>query len=460
MNSLLLLALMGPAFASGPPDFDAHARSFRDTLAALVKADMTNPPGNEARGVDILAKRLSAADIPYQITEFAPGRKNLVARLKGSGQKRPLLLLAHIDVVGVKDQVWTTAPYELTEKDGFFYGRGVVDDLGSAAVHLEVLIAIQASGLKLQRDLIVAFTGDEESGGGGIRYLLEKHPEMIDADMALNEGGAPLLRADGKHKYVALQVAEKTYQDYTLITKGQTGHSSVPRGNNAIYRLSRALTRLASFQAERRLIPATRAYFNALAAVEEPKKAKAMRALVAARGKLPQWALDEVEESPRFASMLTTSCVATLVSGGSRANALPAEARANVNCRLLPDETPEQVRERLRKVVSDPEVEITLDNSFGSAPASPVDSEVTRTIAKLVEETWPGTPVVPMMQTGATDSRFLRLRGIPAYGFTPLAMYEADTVRAHGIDERLPVASVRPGIELLYRVVTRLAASQ
>lgn len=430
---------------------------FRTMLSDLVKADTTNPPGNESRAVKVIAARLKKVGIPYEIVTFAPGRDNIVARLKGTGEEKPLLLLAHLDVVGTKDQKWSVPEHELTEKDGYLYGRGVGDDLGMVAANLEIFIELKTSGAALKRDVILAFTGDEESGGAGLKFLLANRPELVNAGIALNEGGRPVI-IDGKVKYFNFQVAEKVYQDFTLSTKGDTGHSSVPRKDNSIYRMARALDRLGQFEAESRLIDATRAYFKELAKIETGEKAAAMRTLVAANGsKLPKGALKVVKADPLKASMLSTTCVATMLNAGTKANALPPEAHANVNCRLLPDETAEQVQARLAKVINDPRVEIKAEGHLGFAGPSPTQGEVPTAVREVVNEVWPGAGVVPAMMTGATDSRFLRSKNIQSYGVHPIAMEEADSIRAHGVDERLPVASIQPGLEFLHRLVVKLA---
>ncbi len=445
------------AYADFQPDFAASERSFRETLTALVRADTTNPPGNEARAVKILSERLKKEKIPFTVVEFAPGRQNIVARLKGSGAKKPLLLLAHIDVVGTKDQKWSVPDHDVTEKDGYLYGRGVLDDLAMAVANLETFIQLKRSGLTLSRDVILALTGDEESGGSGIRYLLKNRPELLDAEISLNEGGGIVLNDEGKVTSAELGVAEKIYVDLELITRGETGHSSRPRKNNSIYRLAKALDKLAGYHEEERLIPVTRAYLKAQAGLEKPAMKRAMTALANARGKLPEAALKTVRQDPVWSPLLHTTCVATMLSAGTKVNALPPEAHANVNCRLLPDETPQQARERLIKIVADPEVKVELAGDFGSAPASPETGLVPTAVRDLIAETYPGVPVIPTIEMGATDSRFLRAKGVASYGFSTIAGSEKDGLRAHGIDERIPAASIRPGLELAYRLTLKLA---
>lgn len=469
-TSSLLVALVALACSShrvaatvpapGNPDFDAAAKSARVILEALVQADMTNPPGNEARAVAIGVKRLEHAGISFQVTEFAPGRENLVARLSGDGSAEPVLLLAHTDVVGAAGQDWSVPAHALTEKGGHLYGRGVNDDLGMAAVELEVLLLLKKSGLPLARDVIVAWTGDEESGGAGVQWLLANQPESIRAGVVLNEGGGIVLDADGRPARVQLQTAEKTYQDFTLTTYGPTGHSAVPLGDNAIYRMSRALSRIGRHRFPARLLPVTRANLAARAKREKGDLARAMQRLATAKGALPADPLATADRDPVLSANLRTTCVATQIQGGTRANALPAEVTATINCRILPDESLQAVERTLVRIIDDPEVDIENSEDFGSAAASPLEGAGPDAIRAAVEEMYPGLPIVPFMSRGATDSRFFRARGIPAYGIDPIAVTEEDGRRAHGIDERIPADGLRPAVEFLYRLVVHLAAKR
>ncbi len=458
MRSVALL--LAAALAAAPAvaaDYDAAARSARSLLEALVAADTSNPPGNESRAAALGAERLAAAGIAFERTEFAPGRENLVARLRGDGSQPPVLLLAHTDVVGAEGQAWSSDPHVVVEKDGYLVGRGVEDDLGMAALLLEVLVMLQREKTPLARDVILAWTGDEESGGAGLRWLLEHEPSSVKAAFALNEGGMIRLGEDGKPTWVELQTAEKIYQDYVLVARGETGHSSVPLADNAIYRLSRALAKLADQRFPARLLPVTRAYLAARAPLEPPALGRAMRAVAGAKGALPADALAALDADPVLAASLRTTCVATLVSGGTRLNALPAEARASVNCRILPDETPAQVQATLARVLADPAIEITPTEEFGFGEPSPLEGPAPAAIARVVQTMWPGLPVVPFMSRGATDSRFLRARGIPAYGIGPIPETDDDARRAHGIDERIPAWGLRTGVEFLHRLVLELA---
>jgi acetylornithine deacetylase/succinyl-diaminopimelate desuccinylase-like protein len=453
--SLVLLA--GARVAAAAPDFDAATRSVRQLVELLVAADTTNPPGNEARAVAIGAERLRAAGIPVEVTAFAPGRENLVARLRGDGSAPPVLLLAHIDVVGTDGQEWSTDPRRVVEQDGFLQARGVSDDLGMASIELEVLTLLQRERVPLARDVILAWTGDEESGGTGARWLLANQPTSVDAAIVLNEGGGLRLGADGRPAFIELQTAEKTYQDFTVTARGPTGHSSVPLPDNAIYRLARALERLEKHTFPARLLPVTRAWLRERSRIEPSDTAAAMRELADSTGELPAKALAALEAKPLLAANLRTTCVATLISGGTRVNALPASATATLNCRIVPDEKPEDVQKELVRVFADPALEIEASSDFGFGEPSPLEGAGPAAIDKIAREMWSGIPIIPFMSRGATDSRFFRAHGAAAYGIDPIALSEEDARRAHGIDERIPVAALRQGVEFFYRLVVELA---
>lgn len=438
---------------------DQQVADVRRSLAAWIKADTSNPPGNEARIVKLIAARLKQAGIKYDIVAFAPGRENIIARLKGTGPAKPLLLLAHIDVVGTKDQAWTSDPHTLTEKDGFLVGRGVSDDLGMAALNLEVFLALKAEKKPLKRDVILAFTGDEESGGAGVRFVLAKRPELLNAAVALNEGASVTLGADGQVAYVGMQTAEKNYADFIVEVQGPTGHSSVPPAGTAIFALAHALAKLDELQMPPHLLPVTRAFFKEKAAFVSGEEQTAMREIAQATDDhaLPAAALAVLERNPITKANLRTTCVATMISGGTKENALPPSAKATINCRILPDESVAEVQKRLSDAIANPAVSVKVVNDYGIPKTSPVDGEVAVALTAVTKELYPAAPVLPFMSRGATDSRYLRNAGIDAYGIDPIAMNEQDSKRAHGIDERIPVASIKPGLEFLTRLVDRLA---
>ncbi len=441
------------------PDYESMGKNFRKTLADLVKAKTVNPPGNEKRAVEIIGARLKKEGIPYKTMEFGKNRSNLVARLKGSGEKKALLLLAHTDVVGVDNQVWSTPPHIMTEKEGFLYGRGVQDDLGMAVANLEVFIALKKLKIPLKRDIVLAFTGDEESGGTGIKALIEKHPDWIgDAEVGLNEGGSPITNDDQKIIFFNLATAEKTYQDFLLTTKGSTGHSSLPHGDNAIAVLAQALERLTKYTPEKRLLPVAREYFLKRSEIETGELAKVMKDVAKSSSRFSTSSIKQLEKH-NLQNYLITTCIPTMISGGTRVNALPGHATANINCRILPDETIETVRKRLISIIDDPRVELTQEGDFSVGGSSDVKGVVPSAVEKIAGQMWPGIVVIPSMLSGATDSRFLQGK-TQMYGVSPLYRLEKDGVRAHGIDERIPTGAIVPAMEFLFKLVIEIGETR
>jgi len=430
-------------------------RLARELLAELVAINTTNSQGDNTAAAEAMRRRLLAAGFPEEdvvVVEPAPRKGNLVARLRGRGTgEKPILLLAHIDVVEVNPADWTLPPFELIERDGMFYGRGTADDKDEAAIYIANLIRMKEEGYVPDRDIIVALTADEEGGpANGVRWLLENRRELIDAAFAFNEGGGGLVE-DGRKVANAVQAAEKKYLDFTLEVTNPGGHSSRPRDDNAIYELAQALVRIAAHKFPVRLNEVTRAYLERSADLAEPQQADAMRRLLADEGDTA--AIRVLSADPRLNSMLRTTCVATMLSGGHAPNALPQRALANVNCRLLPDEDPVEVQRTLERVAAVPTLRITPVDEAKDSPPSPLTAEVLGAIERVTAEMWPGVPVVPTMSTGATDGLYLRNAGIPTYGVSGLFYGET---YAHGMNERIPVAAFYEGQEFLYRLVKAL----
>lgn len=459
MRSLLLPVLLWGAPAGAETDYRRETEEARAVLAGLVAADTSNPPGNEARAVSVVVPKLREAGIPFEVTEFAPGRQNVVARLKGSGAEPPILLLSHGDVPGAGAQAWTSDPHALAERGGYLFGRGVYDMHGMSAIELQTLLMLKRSGVRLRRDVIWAMTGDEQGGGGGIKYLLEKKPGSIKAALAFNEGAGLVIGEDGRLKMAEIQVGEKTYQDFKIEVEGPGGHASVPLPENAIYRLSEALARLGRHRFPVRLTPAIRGYLSARAALEPKRLADAMRAVASAEREPPAEALAVLEANPTLSANLRTTCVATLLRAGTRVNTLPEKAEAELNCRLVPGETIEEARKALLRVLADPRLKVTAVPPFISGPASPLEGPGPDAVRKVVGRMWPGLPIVPVVSRSATDSVSLRAAGIPCYGIHPIAMTEADARAAHGSDERIRAEHFRKGLEFYHRLVLELAAN-
>jgi acetylornithine deacetylase/succinyl-diaminopimelate desuccinylase-like protein len=403
------------------------------------------------------AARLRAAGFPESdifLGGASPKKSNLVIRYHGTGARKPILLLAHIDVVEAKREDWSMDPFQLTERDGFFYGRGTGDDKAQAAVWIANLIQYKKDGFKPDRDLIVALTADEEGGGpyNGVAWLLKNHRELIDADFALNEGGWGESSA-GKKISNDLQVSEKYVVNFRLEVHNKGGHSSLPVADNAIYRLAAALQRLSNFGFPLKTNEVTAAYFQQMAKIETGP----MHADLAAAAKGSPEAMQRLAAAtPAFNATLRTTCVATLLEGGHAVNALPQLAAATVNCRVLPEDSVAYVQSTLQKVVADDQVAVNLLGDPAPGPASALRPDVLSAVTRATDSLWPGVSVVPIMVMGATDGKSLRIAGIPCYGIQGF-FFDRDDIRFHGRDERLAIPSFYEGQAFLFQLVQLLS---
>ena len=441
-----------------PASLAPHQQLLREIFQELIEIDTTNTTGNTTPAAEGMARRLLAAGLPatdVQVLGPAPRKANLVARLRGTGARRPLLLLAHLDVVEARRADWSTEPFKLLEKDGHFYGRGTTDDKAMAAAFIVNLIRLKQEGFVPDRDLVVALTADEEGGPhNGVAWLLAQHRPLIDAELAINEGAGGAI-AGGRYLANHVQASEKLYQSYRLEATNAGGHSSLPVRDNAIYHLAEGLARLAAFEFPARVDEVTGAFFERTAAIVPPGLADDLRKV--ARGTAdPDTVARVAAAHPYFNAMLRTTCVATRLEAGHADNALPQVARATVNCRVLPSETEADVRRLLGIVLANNRIAVTPTNAVFRSPTSPLTPEVMGAIETVTSEMWPGLPVIPTMGSGATDSRYLRAAGIDAYGTSGMFLDVNDN-RAHGRDERLPVRSLYEGEEYLYRLVKKLS---
>jgi acetylornithine deacetylase/succinyl-diaminopimelate desuccinylase-like protein len=441
----------------GPPGVAADPLA-RDVFRELVEINTTDSVGSTTKAAQAMAARLKAAGFPdtdVQLLGPDPRKGNLVARLRGTGARKPILLLAHLDVVEARRDDWSFDPFTFLERDGYYYGRGTTDMKDMAAAWIANLVRLRRELFRPSRDIIVALTADEETGAfNGVSYLLENRRDLIDAEYCLNEGGGGEIH-DGRHTVMNVQAAEKVYLSFSLVSKNPGGHSSLPVKDNAIYHLAGALSRLARFDFPVRLNEVTRAYFERMSRLEKGQLAADLKA-VTARTPSPA-AASRLSRIARYNALMRTTCVATELEGGHAENALPQTARAVVNCRLLPDESPSRVQETLSRVVADPKVSVTPIGEPDLGPSSPLNPEVMRAVESVTSSMWPGVPVIPVMATGATDGRTLRRAGIPTYG---LGAFESiEDVRAHGKDERIAVRQFNEEVEFLYRVVKALASA-
>jgi acetylornithine deacetylase/succinyl-diaminopimelate desuccinylase-like protein len=381
---------------------------------------------------------------------------NLVVRYHGTGARKPILLLAHTDVVEAKREDWSMDPFTFVEKDGYFYGRGTGDDKAQAAVWIALLLQYKAEGFKPDRDIIVALTADEEGGGpfNGVQWLLDNHRDWIDSEFALNEGGWGE-SVNGKRIANDLQVSEKYVLTIRLESRNKGGHSSLPVSDNAIYHLAAALERLSKFEFPLKTNEVTAAYFKQMAKIESPTVKSDL--LQVASGS--QAAMKRVAKSSTpWNATLRTTCVATMLEGGHAPNALPQLAAATVNCRVLPDDAKDYVVQAIRKVVADTQVAVILQGNPSPGVASPLRADVLQAVTGVTDQMWPGVITLPMMVMGATDGRMLRSAGIPTYGIQGFFI-DRDDVRFHGRDERMRVQSFYEGHAFLYELVKRLSRS-
>ncbi|HSB99021.1 MAG TPA: M20/M25/M40 family metallo-hydrolase [Burkholderiaceae bacterium] len=456
LAALASLVLVGARAQALAP----HQQLARDILQELVEIDTVTASGDTLKAAQAMAARLRAAgfaEADVRVLSAAPRKGNLVACLRGSGARRPILLLAHLDVVPAKPEDWSVDPFRLLERDGYFYGRGVEDDKSMAAALVANLIRYRQEGFRPDRDLIVALEADEEIGDAnrvGIRWLLQQHRELIDSEFALNEGGGVGL-VNGRPTIVSVQTGEKVPLNFRLEVKSAGGHSSLPTRDNAIYRLADGLVRLSRFEFPFRLTDTTRSYFERRAALAPPALAADLRAILAPEPDAA--AVARLSRSVGFNALMRTTCVATMLEAGHAANALPQTARATVNCRVLPGESFDGVRQTLERVLEDERITVTPTGTPTPSLPSPLNPELMRTVERLSAEFWPGAPVLPTMLAGATDGRFLRNAGIPTYGHSGLASDLRD-VRVHGKDERIGVRSFYDGQEYLYRLVKALSS--
>jgi acetylornithine deacetylase/succinyl-diaminopimelate desuccinylase-like protein len=382
---------------------------------------------------------------------------NLVVHYRGKGTHSPILFIGHLDVVEALRKDWSMDPFKFQEIDGYFYGRGTSDMKGEDANLVANLIRLKQEGFLPDRDIIVALTEDEEGGpANGIQWLLANKRDLINAEYCINPDGGGGSIKDGKEIIMSIQTSEKVYSDFTIEAFNKGGHSSLPVKDNAIYHISEALTHLAGYEFPVRLNETTRMFFEKSAQQESGQT----RADMLAVAKIPadtSAASRLAKGSAHYNSLMRTTCVATIISGGHANNALPQSAKANINCRLLPDDTPENVLATLKNIINDPQIQITCTSAAVSGPMSPVREDVLDAVDKLTASMWPGVIVTPVMATGATDGKRLRSAGIPVYGVSGL-FSDDDDVRAHGKDERIGVQEFYKGLEFMYRLIKALTS--
>ena len=436
----------------------------RETLEhfqAILRLDTRNPPGNERRVAEYLKSVFDREGIPAQILALDANRSNVVARLKGNGRKRPLLIMGHTDVVTVDSTKWTHPPFAATRDGGYVYGRGAVDDKDNVAAGLMAMLLLKRLNVPLDRDVIfLAESGEEGTTRVGIDFVTRQHLNEINAEYCLAEGGGAT-RIGGEVKYATVQTLEKRGRGIELLARGVAGHGSVPLKSNAIVHLAGAVARIGAWRPEIRLNATTRAYFERLAALSPPDVAQHYRGVLSADPAVRQAADDWLyENEPRHSSMLRTSVSPNVITGGYRSNVIPSEAKATLDVRMVPDEDPDRLLEEVKKVVNDPAVEVRFPSAFGrpTGTESRLDSEAFKAIEAAVRRVY-NVPAIPVMGTGATDMSFVRAKGIPCFGIGP-ALDMEDGPRgfgAHSDQERILESELHRFVRLNWDIVTSLA---
>jgi acetylornithine deacetylase/succinyl-diaminopimelate desuccinylase-like protein len=441
---------------------DATKKLSHEIFKQLIEINSTDSVGSVTVAAEAMAQRFRDAGFDESdLHVLGPNdrKKNLVVRLHGSGTQKPVLLIGHLDVVEAHREDWTTDPFQFVEKDGFYYGRGTQDMKSGDAIMAVTLIRFKKEGYTPDRDIILALTSDEEGGASnGVDWLLKNHRDLMDAELVFTHDGGGILSDHGKPVMMSVDATEKLYADFQLSVTNPGGHSSLPTPDNAIYHLADGLGRLEHYQFPFELNEVTRAYYERMAKVETGERAADMRGIL--KNPPDAAAIARLSQDPIDNSTTHTTCVATRLIAGHANNALPQRAEANVNCRILPGHTAEEVRQELIKVLADSNIGVRYEGALGGVTGSgaskksfappPLRRDVFGPLEKVTAEMWPGVPVVPDMATGASDSVYTMGVGLPTYGIAGTAV-DRDDIRAHGRDERLGIESYYKGVDFYYR---------
>ena len=468
---LLSFAAFSSALASAAPSQtnDAANALSHNIFKELIEINTTDSVGNVTTAAEAMAKRLRAggfAATDVQVLGPNDRKRNLVVRLRGTGKRKPILMIGHLDVVEARREDWSTDPFKFVEQDGYFYGRGAEDMKDGDAIMVTALLRLKQEGFRPSRDLILALTADEESGSSnGVDWLLKNHRQLIDAEFVLNHDGYSVVTDHGKPLFYELDATEKVYGDYLLTATNRGGHSSLPRPDNAIYELVDGLARLAKYEFPFELNSVTRGYYERMAKIETGERAADMRAVV----KTPPdaKAVARLSRDETDHSVMHTTCVTTRLAAGHANNALPQRAQATVNCRILPGHSPDEVRNTLIQVLADAKISVQYIDDIGQIhdtaserrgyPPPPLRADVLQPLQDLVATFWPNIEVVPTMSTGASDGVYTSAAGLPTYNLTGVAL-DRDSERAHGRDERIGIDSFYRGNEFFYRYLKAIAA--
>jgi acetylornithine deacetylase/succinyl-diaminopimelate desuccinylase-like protein len=431
-------------------------------LAEVIRVNTSNPPGNERQIAELLAPRFHAAGFVVDIIPTPDSTKaHFIARLRGDGSKRPILLAAHADVVGVEREKWTVDPFAGVIKDGYVFGRGAIDFKGGMAVFARAVLLLAERKVPLARDVIFLAEADEE---GALPYstswLAQHHWDKIDAEFSLNEGGWIIKRPDGRVRYVSISTADKGSAMITLTARGTSTHSSMPRPDNAIFALSRALARISEYETPVLLTPSTRKFFQALGKTADGAMAEHFRNLTSDNPELVRRADRVISQDPLLRAIMRNTLAAVVINGGFRTNVIPGSATATVNARLIPGSDPAEIVRDLQRIIADTSVEVRTTGGGGRIPESPDTTALFRALAASARAQWPGAEVTPYLFQAGTDARPWRTRGIPVYGIYPYPIDADDLTRMHGNDERVSIESLRQGTEMIFRTLVEVAGKR
>jgi len=460
--SLLIIPVLGYTQNRYLIDWDEVGEEAINHMVNLVQINTSNPPGNETAAANYVKAALAAEGIDSELFALDPERANLVARIRGNGSKRPILIMGHTDVVGVQAEKWDEDPFGGLRKDGWVYGRGTLDDKDNVTAGLMLMILLKRHGVELDRDIIfLAESGEEGTPEVGINYMVEHHWDKIDAEFCLAEGGGNILEDHGV-SVVGIQTAEKKPRRATLVARGTAGHGSVPRIDNPVTALTKAVAKMGEWQTEMRLNDTTRAYFGRLAAMSEPEDAWRYRNIdnPEETEAIQQYFL---ENYPYHYSVLRTSVVPTIVQGGFRKNVIPSEASAVLDIRMLPDEDVDAFYDMMREIIDDPNVEVVPEAVYRpESPPSPVDNEMFQTLEGVANRMYPDATVLPRMSTGATDMAQMRAKGVASYGLGAIRSVEElnSGNGAHGDNERVSEESVRQLVQFVWNTIIEVGATK
>jgi acetylornithine deacetylase/succinyl-diaminopimelate desuccinylase-like protein len=461
---LLFCAVLLVPIANAQLD-DSTKQLAHEIFKQLIEINTTDSVGNVSTAAEAMAQRFHKAGFPdsdIRISGPNDRKKNVVVRYHGSGKHKPVLLIGHLDVVEARREDWTTDPFQFVEKDGYFYGRGTQDMKDGDAIMVTTLLRFKKEGFVPDRDLILALTADEEGGqSNGVDWLIKNHRDWVDAEFVLNHDGGGILAEHGKPLMMLIEPAEKLYADYTLTVTSPGGHSSLPVPENAIYHLTDGLTRLEHYKFPVELNNVTRAYFERMSKVEKGQRSADMKSVAK---EADAQAAARLSEDPIYNSILHTTCVATRLNAGHANNALPQSAQANVNCRIEPGHSPEDIRQQLEKIVADPKISISYVAPIGGGAKTqavvppPLREDVMKSLEKITDEMWPGLPVIPDQASGASDGVYTNAAGMPTYLVSGEAI-DRDDIRAHGKDERIKQDSFYRALDFYYRFLKLLTSA-